>query len=344
MASSSRRTGTILIVVALVLIVALAAVYFLALRPGAPFATALGPQPTATTNPQETALILITTKPIARGATITADSITTLPYPKGQIAEGVFLTDPQQVVGQRAAYPLEAMVPLTASMLIKQEGGSVTAHDIPASMTAFSIPITRETSVDYAVQNGDHVMVTACLLMTQLDPDFQSRLPNNSGQITSPQTPNLTAGITGGGGAVGRLTTDPNTGQPIYQQPSEPNRAGLVCQAVIPDATIMHLGSFTAVATPAPTPGAASVSAGPDSATLLVSPQDALVLNYLLLSGAKLSLALLSTQGTGNVAVNAVNAQTLMESKSIPYPSKLPWGVEPALTQLSYPLFGSPAP
>ena len=64
----------------------------------------------------------------------------------------------------------------------------------------------------------------------------------------------------------------------------------------------------------------------PANITLIVLPQDAVALNYLMLSKAELSLALRSTGDEQQTDTQAVTLQFIMDQYNIPYPTKLPYG------------------
>ena len=72
--------------------------------------------------------------------------------------------------------------------------------------------------------------------------------------------------------------------------------------------------------------------------TLIVSPQDAVTLNYVMLNaGAKLNLVLRSASDTKQIKTEAVTLQFLMDQYNIPVPAKLPYGMEPRVDVLSAP-------
>lgn len=137
----------------------------------------------------------------------------------------------------------------------------------------------------------------------------------------------------------------------IYESPSEAQRSRRVNQTLVQDAMVLWVGEFpadqnvssaTESATPTPTPEGQEQTATvrPDVVTLIVSPQDALVLDYLVKSNADLTLVLRGTGDTQKPGTNPVTLQYIMDQYNIPLPSKLPYGFEqpvaPAAT-LAYP-------
>lgn len=357
MAGGKRRGGVLFIILALVLIAALAAVYFLYLRPQqqAPVASVETPAPA-----QELVDIVVTSQFIPRGTLITDAVLTTIKFPKAELVEGMFYTDMVQVVGKRARLNLEARIPVTNTMLMDERAGSLASADIPSGMTAFSIPIAAETSVSYAPQQYDHVMVVACLMLADVDPSWQTRLPNNTGQVIGPSAgaegaPSIvSASVAAGTAAQGRFEVDAQSLQPFYVIPSESTqRARLVCQTVIQDSLVLRVGEFpltaettpanTTEAQPTPTPEGETPPAvtAPSSITLVVTPQDTVILNYLLLSGAKMSLALRGAGDATQIATDPVTLQYIMDSKNIPLPAKLPYAMEPRVDSLVFPSFST---
>ena len=93
MATGGRRSGRILIVVAVILVVILGVVAFLfrdqlmaQFTPPAPAQTLVAP-------PVETVDIVILVQPVPMGGIITKDMVTLFPYPKEKAPEGFFYKD-----------------------------------------------------------------------------------------------------------------------------------------------------------------------------------------------------------------------------------------------------------
>ncbi len=194
---------------------------------------------------------------------------------------------------------------------------------------------------------------------------------DNSTGLIKGETANLAAQVVGGGKSslLGRTEIDPVLGQPFYVLPSESQRPRIVSQAVLQNVTVLGVGTFERegatqsqgqVATTTE-PGAEpqqpssgeqqggeatgqqtasqSVTRPPDVITLIVSPQDAITLNFLMYSGAEMTLALRSAQPDNNeiVPTQPVTLQYLMDTYNIPMPAKLPYGVEPRIDELQAP-------
>jgi pilus assembly protein CpaB len=77
--------------------------------------------------------------------------------------------------------------------------------------------------------------------------------------------------------------------------------------------------------------------APPDIITLIVDPQSAVTINYLLYSGAELTLALRAAGDTTIVSTEATTLQFLLDVYNIPIPAKLPYSLTPRIDELQAP-------
>jgi len=259
------------------------------------------------------------------------------------------------------------------------EFGSEFSVRIPHGQVAISIPINKLSSVSYAPRPGDHVDVIATFLFVDIDTDFQSILPNHTGLVVAPGPPDpetgepttvqLTAGISNLGkeglpnpetgdraaaqvlspGTYGRVEIDPVLGQAIYLTPSEEQRPRMVSQRLLEDVTVLQIGTFPlqgqqptpteAEQQPAEEGEEAPAVVVPDVITLIMRPQDAIAINYVLQAQAqasvKLSLALRAANDTARIAVLPVTLQFLLEQYQVPVPAKLPYALQPRIDQLT---------
>ncbi len=354
------RRGRIFIYLAFIIILALVAFVVVWQQFLQPQTTAQpeGPAPTPVV---ETVNVVVLTQRVSRGTPLDPSLLNLVPIQRDLFIEGMF-TNVNEVDGKLAKFDLESGILLTSGMLVSSaeqlsDTGSTAALSIPRGMVAVSIPISRLSSVSYAPQSGDHVNVIVSLLLIDLDTDFQTDLPNMAGIVIAPGTvgeegPNyLTAQVSGGseeGTAVGKAELVPGLGQTVYSMPAEPQRPRLVSQSLLQDVMVLKVGNFPYEGLPEPTPTpppgeAAPVEEGqdqapappppPDVITLIVTPQDAITLNYLLYYqaalGSQLTLALRAADDNTRVATEAVTMQYLLEQYNIPVPAKLPYGVEP---------------
>jgi pilus assembly protein CpaB len=359
MAAQKKRSGRLIIIIALILIDGLVLVYVM-LTSNQSASNSSSDQPAATATPNVSLVdIVVASQKITRGTLITADYLTTIKYPQEQIPQDTFFTDIKDAVGTKAKYDIDAGVPVTTSMVIHENEGSLASFDIPSGMTAFSIAISPETAVAYAPQKGDHVMVVGCMLLVDVDTTYQSILPDLTaltyaqGIVTKDNPTSKTSSMTiiAQGTAKGNYELDPSTNQPIYVIPSEAQRSRLVCQTIIQDAEVLRVGTFPlsasvttdATATPVVNPSDQTTTTNtvsyPGSVTLIVSPQDTVILNYLELSGTTLSMALRAAGDTSTITTDPVTLQYVMDQKNIPSPVKLPYANEPRVDKLTFPTF-----
>ncbi len=363
-AGGRRRRGSIFIILALILILIMVAVGFL-LRDQITrtIAGGGGAQTLPTATPvQNLVKILVLAQPVSRGTLITEAMLASIDYPQSaMIVDGtneLFFREErkQEIIDRklRARYDLQNGVPLTEALLTDRPMGSYASNNIEKGKVAISIPMNRLSSVSYGLYPGDRVNVIASILLVDIDASFQSRLPNYSAQITAPGPASPEGGpttlgitVTSGGAAStqGRAELDTTLNQAIYVLPSEPQRPRLVSQTLVQDAMVLWVGEFPGgdvdLNKPTPTPPppaegqpAPAAPARPDIVTLVVSPQDAVTLNYLMLAGANLNIVLRSAGDTQATTTQAVTLQYVLDQYGIPYPAKLPYGLEPRLDLL----------
>lgn len=358
------RRGRIFIYLAFILILGLAATFLVWQRVLQP--QELGVSPEQEPTPVVTTVnVVILAQRVPRGTPVSADVLGLIPVQQELFYEGMF-TNISEVEGKLAKFDLEAGIPLTQGMLVESAEqlsgtGSLAALSIPRGMVAVSIPISRLSSVSYAPRAGDHVNIITTMMFVDLDDDFQTSLPNKNVSVTPPiaglevQTPSLVATTGGGGNLIGRPSVDPVLGQTFYQVPGEERqRPRMVSQNLLQDIVVLQVGNFPLVeeekveqavepvTEESGTAQAAEETAPeiqpPDLITLIVTPQDAITLNYLLYSGARLTLALRSAEDDTRVQTEAVTLQFLLEQYNIPIPVKLPNGLEPRVDFLIPPV------
>jgi pilus assembly protein CpaB len=306
-------------------------------------------------------------QPINRDDEIKAEALTTMPYSQASVTAKM-ITDKNQVIGKFALYPLAQGMPLTTDMIADRPGlnqpGSDAAKVVSPGLVAISIPVSRLSSVSYGVADGDRVNVIATNMFIDVDANFQSKLPNYTSRVTGPgfipdSLPVLSAqsGATGPGTEQGRAELDPTINQAFYLVPSEGQRPRLVSQMILQDIQVLHLGNFTAAASDAQSGQAApdaqatptvSPDSAPDLITLIVTPQDAVALTYLMYSGTRFTLTLRAPDDTTRVETEAATLQYLLSQYAIPVPAKLPYVMDnkslPSIQKLTEPATPVPAP
>jgi len=355
MATGGRRVGLIIILLALVIIIILAVVGFFARDLIFSRFTSQESQivPTAEA-PQTYVKIVVLAQPVARGTQITESVLAMVSYPQSEMVEGLFYTDMNDVLELRAKYDLKQGIPLAPNLLMEETGGSYASLQIPKGMVAISLPLSRLTSVAYALQPGDHINIIASLLLLDIDTDFQSSSPNYTASVIAPGvseegTTTSTATITteGESSKFGKALFDTSLNLPFYAVPSESQRPRLVSQSIINDAVVLWVGNFDAEQDIADEPvqetqtetveDETTEPANPDIISIVVSPQDAVSLNYLMLADAEFNIVLRGYEDSDILATESVTLQYILEHYNIPYPTKLPYGMEPRMDFLEYP-------
>jgi pilus assembly protein CpaB len=342
------RRGRIFIFLALILIIGLAVVALVFrqfLIPGTP---------TVPVEQSATVQVFIAGQNIPQGERITDDVLSTISIPQESVVSVMFTADQRaELVDKVARYPIDQGVVITRSMVSDgtvAAGGPEWASQIPQGMTAMSVPTTRLESVAFGVRDGAHVDVNACFLFVDVDPSYQTILPNHVSQLIPPDTgaegqlPGVTLNVTGDNGVQGRTEVETAFQQGIYVIPSEPQRPRLVCQMILQNVPVLKLGDFelpqVQVTTEQPAQEGEVVAAQPvipDVVTLIVTPQDSVTLSYLVYSGAKMNMTLRNVLDESRVATEAATLQFLLSQYNIPVPAKLPYTMQPRIDRLTYP-------
>jgi Flp pilus assembly protein CpaB len=335
------RRGRTLILLLLILIVGLAVAY-VGLRALGPLFSPGAPEP-------EDVQIFVAAQPIPQGGKITEDVLTTILIPADKVSAVEFTADERsQLVGQVAKFPLDQGVVITTAMVSDSAAaiaiaGPQHATLIPPGMTAVTIPASRLSLNAYGISDGAHVNVLACFMFVDVDPAFQTETPNKAAVLTGNGIPEgglpvLTVDVGGAGGVQGRLELDPSLPQyPFYLVPGEDaQRPRPVCQTILQDVTVMKTGDFPLVTGDAAqaTQQQPQAAQPPNIITLIVSPQDAVTLSYMIHTDARLSMTLRNPSDQSRLATEAATLQFLLSQYNIPIPAKLPYALEPRIDLL----------
>jgi pilus assembly protein CpaB len=126
----------------------------------------------------------------------------------------------------------------------------------------------------------------------------------------------------------------------------------MVSQMVLQNCIVLQIGDFPSeeelavTATPVPQEQPtdqgqqieeAAAPQRPIVITLIVNPQDAIGLNYMIYSGAQLTLTLRNPNDNERLNREAVTLQYLLENYQIPIPVRLPYGIHPRIDDLKLP-------
>jgi pilus assembly protein CpaB len=301
----------------------------------------------ATTN------VVMALQPINRGEVINAERLRLIAYPTENLIPGLMFENVEDVVGKFALYDLNQGVIITKNMVVDNAYlipslETSYALMIPKEWVAVSIPINRFSSVSYGLQRGDHVNLIVSMLFVDLDTEFQTRTPNQTSDVLSPGPPAARSHIVAdvqGDTRMGVAYLDDALNQPFFLVPSEATpRPRLVTQTLIQDVVVLHVGDFFEPPAQPTEEGemVSSTSGYPTNVTIIVSPQDAVTLNYLMLTGARLSMALRPPNDESQILSEAVTLDYLLSRYAIPLPSRLPYGLEPRVDELVLPRPANP--
>ncbi|HTP00975.1 MAG TPA: SAF domain-containing protein [Anaerolineales bacterium] len=311
--------------------------------------------PQRTEQPQATNVeVFVAGQNIPQCQPVSADNLSTISVPNDKVNAAEFTADKQpQLIGKVAKFPLDQGTVITTAMVTDsgqcQGGpGPQWAVQIPPGMTAVSIPASRLSMVSFGVDDGAHVNLNACYLFVDVDPSFQSTTPDNTAVLTAtgfPQNslPVLSMGVGAAGGPQGRLELDPSLQQPFLLIPSEAQRPRPVCQTILQDVVVMKRGDFpisgtAAQATQQQQQQQQAAAPTPDVITLIVSPQDAVTLTYMVYTNAQMMMSLRNPSDKSRLATEAATLQFLLSQYNIPVPAKLPYALQPRIDALAAPV------
>lgn len=307
--------------------------------------------------------------PIQRGDRISSDKIGVTQLPKNTVfgaeddVPDRMFSSLGEVVGLFAKYDLDQGAFLTFSMVLDDpvtragsDLGSDHAAVIPTGMVAFPIPINRFSGLAYGIAAGDRINLIATMGFIDIDTQFQSILPNlavgvlplddGNGEPTTGS--NVAIPLSSGDVPQGRAEFDALLEQPFYLIPSETQRPRIVSQTVLQNIVVLHVGDFGEEVVveqapiiegePAPPP---PPPVKPDIITLIVTPQEAVTLNYLIFSQVELTVALRGIGDETFTPTQAVTLQVLLDTYQIPIPSKLPYGTVPRIDNIAPPILNN---
>ncbi len=345
------RRGRVFIYLALILILGLVGAVVLYQRfAGSLFAPAEEVEPTPT--PVTTVNIVIVTQNLESGYVLEANVLGTVPWQIDSVTPGMYVeTDQDKLIGRQLKFPVEAGTPVLEALLLKGDeqlpmSGSPWSLNIPKGSIAVSIPIDLLSSVSYAPRPGDHVNVIVNLQFVDLDPEFQTILPDLTGVVIASGPPDCECDtrdrmvVDISTGVYGRTVIDPILGQAVYIIPSERQRARMVSHMLLQDVIVLQVGRFELAGEQAQREQQQQVEGTeqtqqqvevvlPEVITLIVNPQDAVTLNYLVNAGAKLALALRNIRDDTRLELSPVTLNYLLNQYRIEVPVRLPYGLEP---------------
>jgi pilus assembly protein CpaB len=365
----NRTRLLLLLLILIALIVVVVVVVLPQLNPPAPTSTAQGDvgEIVATVFAQETAAptatpltfidIVISVQELSRGTIIPPNAVALRPFPEQSVPFNA-VTNLEDVIGKTARTDIYREEPILSNMIVDNfqslaRVGSDAAAILPNGLRAISLPVDRLTSVAYGIQDGDRVDLIVSLLYVDVDEVFQSITPNNITLYTQDEE----GGITLLEGIAGRL--DSTALGPVIVGPSERQRPRLITQMTIQDALIVHVGNFPpdgrfigVPPTPTPVPVDEETGEGtpppptptparPDIVTLGVTPQDAVVITWLIEAKVPVTLAIRPVNDTSRSPTTEVSLDYIMSTYGIELPPRAPFSIEPAIRSIRQLVAGS---
>ncbi|NDJ61667.1 MAG: Flp pilus assembly protein CpaB [Chloroflexi bacterium] len=354
----------LILLIAVILVAVVVLVLLPQLQPSAPPPAAdpgvaqVTPAPEVTLPPSPTPIqfieLVVAVQELPRGFRIPPDAVVVAPFPEASAPVNV-ITDVEDVIGRVARTDIFREQPILSNMIVDDltnlaRVGSDAAAILPSNLVAVSLPINRLTSVAYAVQDGDRVDLIISLLYVDIDEEFQSLLPNQIALLRpDPETGQL---VFTGESISGRPDNLPPPLGTVFLEPSERARPRLVTQRTIQDAFVVHVGNFPpngrfigVPPTPTPLPVEEEEDEGtpppptptpprPDIITLGVTPQDAVIISWMIEARIPVTLALRSATDTSRVATNQVTLDYVMNEYGIDVPGRRDFSIEPAIRSI----------
>jgi Flp pilus assembly protein CpaB len=283
--------------------------------------------------------VWIALQPIKRGGEFMEGTLGLRDWPTSNVPPDV-IGDAAETIGRVASTDVVQGMPILRGMLAEKGASGQAALQVPPGRVAVAFPINEQSSVGYAIQAGDYVDVLIIASFIDLDPDFQTKLPNYIRFFTTSadrETGQVTFSLLEQSDE-GRFERPPGlppevAGAIVY--PHEAQRPRRVAQLTVPAAKVLRIGPWIEKPAPAPaagTEGEAQAPAPPPLPTIItvaVDPQDALVLLWARKSEMYMELALrASNEENARYQPEAVTLQYMLTRFQISVPPKLEYGFE----------------
>jgi Flp pilus assembly protein CpaB len=329
------------------------------------------PPPTPTPALQE---VIVAARELPIGTMIRADLLDIELRPNTNIAlQGDYtFSDQQDLIGKIVKTEIAAgqailrpMVALTTTDLAAF--GSDLALYVDQGQVAVAFPINRYTGAAYAMRPGDQVDVLMSLPLVEIDPEFQTKLPNVTQRVddlglTEGRTFLFPPALEGRLVLIEQLDLVGEVSGPLGTQEGSLSTQVLrrVTQLTIQQAGVLWIGTWrdprdlaqeqaaaqeaaavaavgSDVPVPTPTPLPERLDATPDVVILTMPAQDALALKWALERGVNITLALRSPGDPTVFATTTISLPQLVQQGALRIPEKGEFDVEPSLRDLEFP-------
>ncbi|MBE2221448.1 MAG: flagella basal body P-ring formation protein FlgA [Anaerolineae bacterium] len=331
------------------------------------------PTPTATPAVQFESVV-IAERSIPAGERLREDLLVIERRPTSNIAlqGGYTFTDTQDLIGDIVKTNIAEGQAILAPMIalnptdLAASGSDISLY-IDQGRVAIAFPINQYSGAAFAMRPGDKVDVLMSLPVVELDPEFNTKLPNVTqrvddlalaegrdflfpdaleGRLELIEPLNLVGEVSGPIGSdsesmstqVSRRITQLTIQQAeviwvgTWQDPLELERQAARAAA---EAELAAANSDIPVPTPTPLPS--RLEATPDVVILSLSAQDALALKWSLERGVDIDLVLRSPGDTTVFATNSVSLPVLVDNGALRIPEKSDFDIDPSMYKLEFP-------
>ncbi len=329
------------------------------------------PPPTPTPALQE---VVVAARSLPLGTVIREELLDVELRPNSNIAlqGGYTFSDRQELVGQIVKTEIAEGQAILRPMLALNTTdlaafGSDLALYVDQGQVAVAFPINRYTGAAYAMRPGDHVDVMMSLPLVEVDPEFQTKLPNVTQRVddlglTEGRSFLFPPALEGRLELIEQLDLVGEVSGPLGEQEGSLSTQVLrrATQLTIQQAGVLWVGTWrdprdlareqaaalaaaelagagSDIPVPTPTPLPARLDATPDVIILTMPAQDALALKWALERGVDITLALRSPGDTAVFATTTISLPQLVEQGALRIPEKGEFDIEPPLRELEFP-------
>ncbi|WP_420640928.1 Flp pilus assembly protein CpaB [Candidatus Leptofilum sp.] len=339
----------------------------------------LQPPPTATPGLEN---VVVARVNIPVGTMITDELLEVQRWPRTNIAlqGGYTFTDTNQLIGRitkvdvaRGQSFLSPMLALNPTDIASF--GSDLALYVPFGEVAVAFPVDRFNGAALAMRPGDLVDLMMTMRVVDIDPQFGTILPNNVARI-------INSALLNGQPFLfpevkdGRLEFIPEINQVAAIYPSDIGQDGQdftpglpipkrVTQLTIQQAEVLYVGTWEdprileqeqiaarAAAQPGedgnvpptPTPIPSRLEDQPDVVILSMSSQDALALNWAMIRGVDINLALRSPGDQTVFVTTSVSLPQIIDQGGLAIPEQSNFDLHPSMEDVNLPVLESENP
>lgn len=339
----------------------------------------LQPPPTATPGLEE---VVVAKVNIPVGTMLTDDLLEVQRWPRTNIAlqGGYTFTDTTRLVGRIAKVDVSRGQSILSPMLALNPTdiasfGSDLALYVPFGEVAVAFPVDRFNGAALAMRPGDAVDVMMTLRIVDIDPQFGTVLPNQIERVIQSALlngePFLFPAVSNG-----RLEFIPEVNQVAAIVPStialegQDFTEGLpipkrVTQLTIQQAKVLYVGTWMdpreleqqqlaaqaaaqtgedGATVPTPTPIPSRLETTPDVVILSMSSQDALALNWAMIRGVDINLALRSPGDQTAFVTTSVSLPQIIDQGGLAIPEQSNFDLHPSMEDVTLPVLSPTNP